>query len=382
MKLFVDRHRPLEGWKGSQPRKLRRRLAKLTRSRLSSAPLLPRATAPPLDFNLRRELFHELSVSVPEKLRLLSSARSSASSRAFAVAPRRCYVMRSVRDDPGTEESSSEPARPSLAPRSDWMRETAPFVSDEEADRIWEDGTARLFGPSVPLEPSSFTGGNTLKATAEVHHPYTGKHQSRIAIDTQSDVTTCLREYLTEVRSIVPDIVEGCGGAANFTEEGTLYVYSHADGNSVALPALVASPHQLPSDCIALLGVPALLALEVAVERHLKLPQFSSLQCYLGEKKLREWLVHHPTESVDQSPFDLESIQINPALPNAQIRRVLELIRKCSTVFEGHQNSLPKPFAAEPITLKFKPDAKPQSIPQPRWTVTQKTIVTRWAEEG
>jgi hypothetical protein len=115
----------------------------------------------------------------------------------------------------------------------------------------------------------------------------------------------------------------------------------------------VALPHQLPTDCVALLGVPVLLALEVAVEQHLKLPQFAPLQCHLGEKKLRECSVHHPTDSVDQSPFDLESIQINPALMNAQIRRVLELIRKCSTVFEGHENSLPKPFAAAPITLKF-----------------------------
>jgi hypothetical protein len=243
-----------------------------------------------MDPHLRRELLQELSVSIPEKLRLLSSARSSASSRALAVAPRRCYMMRRVSNDPG--QSSSEPVSSSLAPRTNWMRETAPFVTDEEADQIWRDGTARLFGPSVPLEPSSFTGGNTLKATAEVHHPHTGKHQSRVAIDTQSDVTTCLREYLTDVRPIVPDIVEGCGGAANFTEEGTLYVYSHAEGSSRALPALVALPHQLPSDCIALLGVPALLALKVAVERHLALPRFSALQCHLGEKKLREWLVH------------------------------------------------------------------------------------------
>jgi hypothetical protein len=92
-------------------------------------------------------------------------------------------------------------------------------------------------------------------------------------------------------------------------------------------------------------------------------------------------MVGSPTDAVDHSPFDLASIQINPALTNEQIRRVLGL-SKCSTVFEGHQNSLPKPFAAEPITLKFKQDAKPQSIPQPRWTVAQKTIVTRWAEEG
>jgi hypothetical protein len=30
----------------------------------------------------------------------------------------------------------------------------------------------------------------------------------------------------------------------------------------------------------------------------------------------------------------------------------------------------------------LKHDARPQSIPQPRWTVAQKTIVTRWANEG
>ncbi len=43
---------------------------------------------------------------------------------------------------------------------------------------------------------------------------------------------------------------------------------------------------------------------------------------------------------------------------------------------------MPKPFNTEPITLKFKPNVTPQSIPQPRWTVAQAKIVTRWAEEG
>jgi hypothetical protein len=211
------------------------------------------------------------------------------------------------------------------------MLQVPPFVSDEDADGTWRVGTSRLFGSLTPLEPSSFTGGNTLKATVEIQHPYTGKHQSRVALDTQSDVTTCLREYLVDVHAIVPNVVDGCGGSAKFVEEGTLFVYSHQERNSVMLPALVALPHQLPSGCVALLGVPALLALEVAIEQHLKLPQFSTLQCHLGEKKLREWLEHHPTDSVDQSPFDLNSIQINPALTNAQIRRVLELIRRCGT---------------------------------------------------
>jgi hypothetical protein len=36
----------------------------------------------------------------------------------------------------------------------------------------------------------------------------------------------------------------------------------------------------------------------------------------------------------------------------------------------------------EPITFKMKKGAQPQSVPQPRWTVAQKEIVQRWAEEG
>jgi hypothetical protein len=94
-------------------------------------------------------------------------------------------------------------------------------------------------------------------------------------------------------------------------------------------------------------------------------------------------LVHHPDSSIDTAPFDLNAtIQFNPELTSDQIQAVKKVIQKYTNVFEGHENSLPKPFATKPITLKFKPDARPQSIPQPRWTVAQKEIVTRWAEEG
>ncbi len=180
----------------------------------------------------------------------------------------------------------------------------------------------------------------------------------------------------------MPDTVSGLSGPATFTEEGTLYIISRAQGRRVALPALVAPQHQLPFQCIALLGVPALLQLEVAVEQNLKLPQFSPLICHLGEKRLQEWLEHHPDKTVDTSPFDLDQIQINPQLLPGQIALVKVVIAKYARVFEGHENSLPKPFATEPIVLKMKPNAQPQSIPQPRWTVAQKEIVTRWAEEG
>jgi hypothetical protein len=262
------------------------------------------------------------------------------------------------------------------------MQETPPYGTKEEADRIWRQVTRTTQEDASPLSPSSFTGGNTLKVVADVDHPRTGRGEVKVALDTQSDVTTCIREYLSDICPIVTDVVSGCGGDANFTEEGTLRIYSRAQQQCVSITALVAPRHQLPLSCIALLGVPALLELEVAVDQHLRLPQFSDLVCHLGEKRLREWLDHHPDDKLDTSPFDLEAIQINPRLSPERIAKVKDVIRRFAHVFEGHENSLPKPFATEPITLKFKKDAKPQSVPQPRWTFVQKEVVRRWAEEG
>jgi hypothetical protein len=84
---------------------------------------------------------------------------------------------------------------------------------------------------------------------------------------------------------------------------------------------------------------------------------------------LREWLTHHPDSTVDTSPSDINAIQICPDLTLDQIAQVKAVIRQYAKVFEGHENSLPKPFATDPITLKFKDNAQPQSNPQPRWTI-------------
>ncbi len=121
---------------------------------------------------------------------------------------------------------------------------------------------------------------------------------------------------------------------------------------------------------------------ESAISDSSEKARFSPIECHLGEKKLSEWLTHHPDSSIDTSPFDINAIQICPSLSADQIKAVKEVILQYAKVFEGHENSLPKPFATEPITLKFKPAAQPQSVPQPRWTLAQKEIVTRWAEEG
>ncbi len=92
----------------------------------------------------------------------------------------------------------------------------------------------------------------------------------------------------------------------------------------------------------------------MAVDQHLALPQFSGLIRHLGEKRLREWLDHHPDSSIDTSPYDIEAIKINPRLSPTHIARVKAVIQKYARVFEGHENSLPKPFATNRITLKVE----------------------------
>ena len=67
---------------------------------------------------------------------------------------------------------------------------------------------------------------------------------------------------------------------------------------------------------------------------------------------------HHSGSAVDTSPFDINSIKINPDLTKDQISRVKAIIRTHAHVFEGHENSLPKPFNTKPIVLKLKPGEK------------------------
>jgi hypothetical protein len=122
-----------------------------------------------------------------------------------------------------------------------------------------------------PPSPSSFAGGNTIKVLAQIGHNLADRANFKVAIDTQSDVTTTLEQHLTEVREIVPDQIHGLSGSSLFSQEGRLHVYMSASRHqTVSLPALVASRHQLPFDCVTLLGVPAILKLEIAVEKLLR----------------------------------------------------------------------------------------------------------------
>ncbi len=372
-----------------------------------SSETAPELDRPECELEVRKEVFGLLSIG--EKFAILSrpptkeSTKILQTKRCFSIHVVRGEIARSMkkkakqkrdpshrpplnRESPFSSPSSSPEF--TLVPRPQWIKDAQPDMSDDEADEIWNQSNKRMFGEGKHLSTampavSSFTGGNTLKVIAEIQHTG-GMQHVNLALDTQSDVTTStsLRAYLTDIKPIVPDEVSGIEGSSIFAEEGILQVYSELKGYNVAVPALVAQQQQLPSGCVALLGVTAMQELEIAIDKHLRLPQFSPLICHLGEKKLREWLLHHPDSSIDTKPFDLEAIQSCPDLTPEQIKRVKAVIKQYEKVFEGHENTLPKPFATEPITLKFKENAQPQSIPQPRWTVAQKEIVTRWAEDG
>ncbi len=75
---------------------------------------------------------------------------------------------------------------------------------------------------------------------------------------------------------------------------------------------------------------------------------------------------------------DIETVDICPDLTPKTGAHIRTLLKRYEHVFEGGQTTLPKPFAAEPIELKFVNDPVPQAVPEPRWTFTQLST-SRWA---
>jgi hypothetical protein len=78
----------------------------------------------------------------------------------------------------------------------------------------------------------------------------------------------------------------------------------------------------------------------------------------------------------------VSEVQVNPEISDTMQLKIRDLLAKYSDVFAGEQDSLPKPFATDPVELKFVDNPEPQSIPEPRWTHAQRQILTAWAEEG
>jgi hypothetical protein len=127
--------------------------------------------------------------------------------------------------------------------------------------------------------------------------------------------------------------------------------------------------------------MPAIVDLGVKLDEQ-KVTQDMPLICHLGEKSLRVWWDANKGQSVDTKPFDTSAIDINPQMEAECRDIILAAIAKYSTVFEGSSATLPKPFDAPPIELNFKPDATPQSIPEPRWPHAYGKVVQKWAEDG
>jgi hypothetical protein len=106
------------------------------------------------------------------------------------------------------------------------------------------------------------------------------------------------------------------------------------------------------------------------------------LECHVGERTLRTWLDANAGKTVTSVPSSISEVDINPALPVEVQNRVRQMLQQHEHVFAGELDTLPKPFAAENVTLKFVENPVPTSVPEPRWTLAQKQILTQWAEEG
>jgi hypothetical protein len=129
------------------------------------------------------------------------------------------------------------------------------------------------------------------------------------------------------------------------------------------------------------LGIPGLNSLGVRIDEH-RLAQRQPLMCHVGEKTLRTWWEANEGQAAPAIAYDISQVDVNPDLPAAIQSKVRALLRRHEGVFEGRQVTMPKPFQAEPVDLKFIDHPVPKSVPEPRWTFAQKNVLTQWAEAG
>jgi hypothetical protein len=192
-----------------------------------------------------------------------------------------------------------------------------------------------------------------------------------------SDVNLALIEFLHDVHSIVADDVRGTTGLTTFAKEGTLKILH--EGEVLCLPALVVVASQMPRLCDILLGVPGLNKLGVNVDEHRR-AQRQPLMCHVGEKTLRTWWEANEGQAAPAVVHDISQVDVCPDLPARVQAKVRALLREYQSVFEGRQVTMPKPFQAETVELKFVDNPVPQSVPEPRWTFAQRNVLTQWAE--
>jgi hypothetical protein len=214
------------------------------------------------------------------------------------------------------------------------------------------------------IPSTSFVSGTGLRALADV---YQDGHQQTTSVvcglDSMSDVTLALEEFLHDVHDIETESLSTTGSSATFDREGTLKLLVNSE--IIEIPSLVATAAQLPRICGILLDVPGLDALGVQLDEHRKRLRIP-LVCHVGKKTLRAWWETREGKSVEDIVHDIETVDVCPDLTPQTRARVRTLLSRYEHVFEGRQTTLPKPFAAEPIELKFVEDPIPQAVPEPR----------------
>jgi hypothetical protein len=211
------------------------------------------------------------------------------------------------------------------------------------------------------MQVSSFVGGKALRAWIDVLDGSSEDLQVFCGLDSGADVNLALCSLLHDVRPIENGELFNCGESTSFVEEGTLQV--SVNGEIIAVPALAATKAQLPARCSVLLGVPGLDALGVLLDTH-RDGKHVLLECFVGERTLRTWLETNARKTVTSVPSSIAEIQINPDLPAELQERLRRLLVQYEDMFAGELDTLPKPFAAEPVSLKFVDHPVPQSVPE------------------
>jgi hypothetical protein len=155
---------------------------------------------------------------------------------------------------------------------------------------------------------TSFVSGTGLRALADV---YQDGHQQTTSVvcelDSMSDVTLALEEFLHDVHDIETESLSTTGSSATFDREGTLKLLVNA--GVIEIPSLVATTAQLPRICGILLGVPGLDALGVKLDEHRKRLRIP-LVCHVGEKTLRAWWETRGGKSVEDIVHDIEAVDV------------------------------------------------------------------------
>jgi hypothetical protein len=261
-------------------------------------------------------------------------------------------------------------------------------ASEHRSFGTFEEAKAYLLGRRLnfmiqrrPIKPSSsFVGGKALRAELEIWQDGCADSlRIECALDTMSDVNLARIELLHNVHDVYSDKVKTGAGKTTFTREGVLKVLYQ--GEVLCIPALVAITDQLPRSCDALLGIPGLDGLGVSIDQHRK-SQRQPLMCFVGEKTLRTWWEANEGQAAPAIEHDITQVDVCPDLPAKIQAKVRKLLREFADVFEGRQITIPKPFQAEPVPLKFIDNPVPQSVPEPRWTHAQRSILSQWAEAG